>query len=178
MSEKHPKTSGAPASPVSASPARGVSALENNAGRVTFDSRGNAVWEWRTDDGEFHRDASTSMVRALQPVGLSIEATMRVKRPAAGPVAKDQMKAPLSAAQPRADVTGGSGATLRLESPATGRTAGPGPGRELSGFDPYNSGRDPRHLLRESRRSATKPSRGPVTPERKSLFARLIGRKS
>jgi hypothetical protein len=36
------------------------------AGRIAFDDRGNAVWEWRTDTGTFSCDVDTLRVRALQ----------------------------------------------------------------------------------------------------------------
>ncbi len=36
------------------------------SGRIAFDDRGNAVWEWRTDTGTFKADIDTQQVRALQ----------------------------------------------------------------------------------------------------------------
>ena len=36
------------------------------SGRIAFDARGNAVWEWRTETGEFKSDVDTQTVRALQ----------------------------------------------------------------------------------------------------------------
>lgn len=48
---------------------------EKESGRVVFDSRGEAVWEWRTGAGEFQRDASTSVVKKLEAHELSLEAT-------------------------------------------------------------------------------------------------------
>lgn len=36
------------------------------AGRIAFDDRGNAVWEWRTDTGAFSADVDTLRVKALQ----------------------------------------------------------------------------------------------------------------
>lgn len=36
------------------------------AGRVGFDDRGNAVWEWRSDTGTFRFDIDTARVKALQ----------------------------------------------------------------------------------------------------------------
>lgn len=177
MSEKNRANSTPSDTATGASPAGGVSSLENAAGRVTFDSRGNAVWEWRTDDGEFQKDASTSMVRALQPDGLALEATMRVQNPVGGPVEQGRTESPVAAAQSLADVRGRAAATLRGESPKTRQTATPGPGRERSGFDPYNSGRGASRVLNASRRPVAKPARGPVEPERKGLLARMIRRK-
>ncbi len=39
---------------------------EKESGRVAFDARGNPVWEWRTGEGTFHRDASTTLVQKLE----------------------------------------------------------------------------------------------------------------
>ena len=36
------------------------------SGRMAFDDRGKAVWEWRTDTGTFKTDIDTQRVRALQ----------------------------------------------------------------------------------------------------------------
>jgi hypothetical protein len=36
------------------------------SGRVVFDERGQPVWEWRVDTGEFSRDVDTQQVRQLQ----------------------------------------------------------------------------------------------------------------
>lgn len=36
------------------------------SGRIAFDDRGNAVWEWRTDSGDFKSDVDTQTVKALQ----------------------------------------------------------------------------------------------------------------
>jgi hypothetical protein len=55
------------------------------SGRVAFDARGNAVWEMRTTDHRYVRDASTTLVRKLVPP-LSIEPTAIVKKPSAMPV--------------------------------------------------------------------------------------------
>jgi hypothetical protein len=57
-----------------------ASAAEGASGRVGFDSRGNAVWEWRTADHGFVRDGSTSLVRKLELSHLSIESTGIAKR--------------------------------------------------------------------------------------------------
>jgi hypothetical protein len=39
---------------------------QNPSGRIAFDERGNARWEWRTDTGSFKADIDTCKVRALQ----------------------------------------------------------------------------------------------------------------
>jgi hypothetical protein len=36
------------------------------SGRIAFDDRGKAVWEWRTDTGTFKTDIDTRQVKALQ----------------------------------------------------------------------------------------------------------------
>ncbi len=36
------------------------------SGRIAFDARGNAVWEWRTETGDFKSDVDTQTVKALQ----------------------------------------------------------------------------------------------------------------
>jgi hypothetical protein len=36
------------------------------SGRIAFDDRGKAVWEWRTDTGNFKTDIDTKQVKALQ----------------------------------------------------------------------------------------------------------------
>ncbi len=56
-----------------------------SSGRVAFDARGNAVWEMRTADHRYVRDASTTLVRKLVPP-LSMEATAIVRKPSATPV--------------------------------------------------------------------------------------------
>ena len=51
------------------------------SGRTAFDARGNAVWEWKTETGQYTTDASTTVVRKLEDSGLAIEATVIVKKP-------------------------------------------------------------------------------------------------
>jgi hypothetical protein len=36
------------------------------SGRIAFDDRGKAIWEWRTDNGSFKSDVDTQEVKALQ----------------------------------------------------------------------------------------------------------------
>ena len=36
------------------------------SGRIAFDDRGKAIWEWRTDTGTFKTDIDTRQVKALQ----------------------------------------------------------------------------------------------------------------
>jgi hypothetical protein len=48
------------------------------SGRVQFDERGQAVWEWAVRTGMFDRNASTQRVRALTegPVKLELQQTL------------------------------------------------------------------------------------------------------
>jgi len=39
---------------------------QHPSGRIAFDDRGRAVWEWRTETGEYKSDVDTKTVRALQ----------------------------------------------------------------------------------------------------------------
>lgn len=57
------------------------SASDAASGRVGFDSRGNAVWEFRDGNKNFSREPSTTMVQKIQPPDLSLEQTGVVKRP-------------------------------------------------------------------------------------------------
>ena len=66
------------------------------SGRVGFDARGNAVWEMRTTDHRYVRDASTTLVRKLVPP-LNLEATAIVQKPPVIPV--PQRPVPLDAGQ-------------------------------------------------------------------------------
>jgi hypothetical protein len=60
--------------------AAGSVSREKESGRVAFDTRGDAVWEWRAGDGKFQRDASTSLVRKLEAHDLSLEATVIARK--------------------------------------------------------------------------------------------------
>jgi hypothetical protein len=44
----------------------------NNSGRVKFDDRGNAVWEWAVATGSFATDVSTSRLKKLENHTLSL----------------------------------------------------------------------------------------------------------
>jgi len=59
---------GGPAEPSSNSAAGG----EKSTGRVKFDERGNAVWEWQVETGAFGLEVSTQRLQKLQHPALSI----------------------------------------------------------------------------------------------------------
>ena len=62
----------------------------NRAGRVKFDDRGNAVWEWAMATGAFGGDVSTTRMRALEHPALSIadDAPSTVETVRANPLGK------------------------------------------------------------------------------------------
>jgi hypothetical protein len=45
---------------------------KKSTGRVQFDDRGNAVWEWSVSTGAFGRDVSTARLKKLEIPGLSL----------------------------------------------------------------------------------------------------------
>ena len=51
-------------------PKRPVS--RNETGRVKFDERGNAVWEWSVSTGAFGREVSTQRLKKLEHPALSL----------------------------------------------------------------------------------------------------------
>ena len=108
---------------------------EKSSGRVRFDERGQAVWEWQLKTGHFSSNATSSKLRALTNTALSIE------DPAAKPLAVDKEAGinPYETIKP-------SGKGLPLE-PAGGHSMNPygidGSGNakeEPKGADPYSSG--------------------------------------
>lgn len=67
---------GSAAQPTAAPPGKAASvdapALDKRSGRVQFDERGNAVWEWSVATGAFGRDVSTERLKRLENPGLSL----------------------------------------------------------------------------------------------------------
>src|SRR5271170_4131441 len=55
-------------------PAAGSSAdaAKERSGRVQFDDRGNAIWEWAVATGAFGREVSTERLKRLENPGLSL----------------------------------------------------------------------------------------------------------
>jgi hypothetical protein len=55
-------------------------------GRIAFDDRGNAIWQWRSDTGTFKSDIDTRKVRALQEATTAqLGGEAQVAAPAAPP---------------------------------------------------------------------------------------------
>ena len=79
MSEAKPTPTSAPAGGSGDSAAVSTS-REKESGRVTFDSRGDPIWEWRTGEETFQRDASTSLVKKLEAPYLTLESTTIVRK--------------------------------------------------------------------------------------------------
>jgi hypothetical protein len=52
------------------------------SGRVSFDSRGNSVWEWQLETGVYSRDVNTQKLKKLDLGDLSIAETGIHKKPA------------------------------------------------------------------------------------------------
>jgi hypothetical protein len=75
QSRKDPKSTAPPAKP----------GEERKSGRVRFDERGQAVWEWAVQTGMFDRNASTSRIRALTeaPVNLELDDAATTAKPSA-----------------------------------------------------------------------------------------------
>ena len=70
-----PAPAGAKAAPAGAGKASAPEAPEpKKTGRVQFDERGNAVWEWSIATGAFGREVSTERLQKLENPGLSLAA--------------------------------------------------------------------------------------------------------
>ena len=66
---KPPPTSGTAAA---AKPAANAVKEDKSTGRVKFDERGNAVWEWQVATGAFTSEVSTQRLQKLEHPALSI----------------------------------------------------------------------------------------------------------
>jgi len=71
VSTKRPKPSDKPA-PKGAATLSRDSAREKTTGRVNFDDRGNAIWEWQISTGAFGMEVSTQRLQKLEHPALSI----------------------------------------------------------------------------------------------------------
>lgn len=62
-----------PLSPTRDTPAAGPLAVtRNNSGRVTFDDRGNAVWQWAASADESNAEAAAARLRKLKDAPLAL----------------------------------------------------------------------------------------------------------
>ena len=69
-----------PSKPDSASP-DAAAADDQRSGRISYDERGNAVWEWKLETGVYSRDINTQRLRKLELNDLSIADTAKHARP-------------------------------------------------------------------------------------------------
>ena len=76
----------------SPSPKRETPVTRNNSGRVKFDDRGNAVWEWAVSTGSFGSDVSTSRLRRLENQTLSLTDDSALPPPSAAAAAPTIVK--------------------------------------------------------------------------------------
>ncbi len=62
-----------------------TSASSTQSGRVSFDVRGSAVWEWRTEAGGYSGDINTQRLKKLEApeleLEMEIEQTGKIKKP-------------------------------------------------------------------------------------------------
>jgi len=73
VSANHPKPSVKPGADGAGSPSAPEEKTgANTTGRVKFDERGNAVWEWSVATGAFGREVSTERLQKLEHPALSI----------------------------------------------------------------------------------------------------------
>ncbi|HEX3848691.1 MAG TPA: hypothetical protein VHV81_15005 [Steroidobacteraceae bacterium] len=72
MSPKKPKTTNPPAEEDFSFAPDNAGAGDKTTGRVKFDDRGNAVWEWSVSTGAFARDVSTDRLQKLESNALSL----------------------------------------------------------------------------------------------------------
>lgn len=121
-------------------PTVGESGTDKRSGRVSFDSRGNPVWEWQLETGVYSRDVSTQKLKKLDLGDLSIAETARHKKPSG-----------LEEPQPPA-------ASERNERPTH---AGFNPYDSTSspsgGFNPYDTARSAGDRLKPSQPPAASP---------------------
>jgi hypothetical protein len=70
VSANNPKSGPTPGpNPGADNPARDA---DKTTGRVKFDDRGNAIWEWRVETGAFAEEVSTDRLRKLEHPALSL----------------------------------------------------------------------------------------------------------
>jgi hypothetical protein len=73
VSAENPKSSPKPgAQGADGAPAPAADGSEKSTGRVKFDDKGNAVWEWSIATGAFGREVSAERLQKLENSALSI----------------------------------------------------------------------------------------------------------
>ncbi len=72
MSDEKSKSAAKPAPGEANEPRSKVSTGDKSTGRVKFDDRGNAVWEWQVETGAFGIEVSTQRLQKLEHPALSI----------------------------------------------------------------------------------------------------------
>ena len=74
MSKEPPKATAKPgaAGAISRGPSPGPRAEPKQTGRVQFDDRGNAIWEWSLATGKFGQEVSTARLQKLEHPALSL----------------------------------------------------------------------------------------------------------
>lgn len=131
-------------------PTAGESGTDKRSGRVSFDSRGNPVWEWQLETGVYSRDVSTQKLKKLDLGDLSIAETARHKKPSS-------LEDPQQPAVPERNERPSGGGFNPYDSASS---AGSG------GFNPYDNARSAGNRL--------KPSQPPAAPPRKPTDLRKL----
>jgi hypothetical protein len=72
VSTDNSKPAAKPAADAAGSAAAPAAKDDNTTGRVKFDERGNAVWEWSIATGAFGREVSTERLQKLEHPALSL----------------------------------------------------------------------------------------------------------
>jgi hypothetical protein len=130
VSADKPKPPFTPASKVAADPSAKKGAADGKTtGRVKFDDRGNAVWEWQVATGAYGLEVSTQRLKKLEHPALSLadEGTQpNATRP--NPLGKkkgydpyDSGRLPKTAAPPKKDLRK-LGDWLKIKKQAGGKT--------------------------------------------------------
>lgn len=69
-----------PTDPAPGAPPAEADDARRRSGRASFDSRGNAVWEWQTSTGVFEREVDTARLKDLSAAELKLMETQALKK--------------------------------------------------------------------------------------------------